>query len=202
MLAAQELRTRDPKLAVVIDAAGLPDFAPHSDYFLTLLESIIGQQLSVKAAATITGRFLNLFEPGAPTPGLVLTLGEETYRSVGLSRQKIRSITDLAGKVLDGSLDLSKLPELSDAEISAEVTKVIGIGPWTAHMFLLFCMGRPSVLPVGDLGIRIAIQKLYGLEKLPDATEIKAIAEQNRWAPHESIASWYLWRSLDIPVTS
>jgi DNA-3-methyladenine glycosylase II len=118
-------------------------------------------------------------------------------RSVGLSGQKLAYIKDLAAKVDNGTVHLKRIAQMSDDEIIAELTQVKGIGVWTVQMFLIFSLGRLNVLPVGDLGIRMAIQRLYGLEELPKPTAIEAIAEQNQWQPYCSVASWYLWRSLE-----
>lgn len=194
---AKHLAAVDPILKSVIDISPLPSFEPHKNYYQELVESIISQQLSVKAAATILKRFKELFVRDFPTPEDILEQDIETFRAVGLSRQKASYIRDLAEKVLDGSVKFDHLDSLSNEEVIDELIQVKGVGVWTIHMFLMFCMGRFDVLPTGDLGIRNGIQKLYGLHERPGDAEIEAIARINKWHPYESIASWYVWRSLN-----
>lgn len=196
-MATRHLTNVDPVLAAVIADAPLPDFVPHTDYYRALVNSIIGQQLSVKAAATIKQRFIDLFDGTFPLPEQIIERDIEELRSVGLSRPKAAYIQDLAQHILDGSVQFDTLDQQSNQAIIDELTAVKGIGEWTVHMFLLFCMGRTDVLPTGDLGIRSGIKKLYGLEQLPTPDEVRLIAEKNGWSPYESIASWYVWRSLD-----
>jgi DNA-3-methyladenine glycosylase II len=200
--AAEYLSGVDPTLQPVIKGAGTARITPHHNYYQELVESIISQQLSVKAAATILKRFIELF-PGAsfPAPDAILAVDSDTLRSVGLSRQKAGYIQDLAAKVLDGTVHFDHLDALSNDEIVAELTQIKGVGVWTVHMFLLFCMGRLDVLPTGDLGIRNGIQKLYGLTEKPSPDVIERIASEKQWHPYESVASWYIWQSLDnMPV--
>lgn len=187
----------DPVLQQVISGGPLPTYQPHTQYHQELVESIISQQLSVKAAATILKRFKALFESAFPAPDEILQQDIETFRSVGLSRQKASYIQDLAQKVHDGAIVFDHLDTLSNQEVINELTQIKGVGVWTVHMFLMFCMGRFDVLPSGDLGIRNGIQKLYELDTRPGDVEIQAIAEVNKWHPYESIASWYIWHSLD-----
>ncbi len=194
---AATLAESDPTLAEVIAVAPLPTITPHRNYYQAIVESIISQQLSVKAAATILKRFVALFSDGFPEPKAIIELDDETYRAVGLSRQKARYIKDLAAKVIDGSVQFSHFDSLSNHEIITELTQVKGVGVWTVHMFLIFCMGRLDVLPTGDLGIRNGIQKLYNLPERPGDAEITEIALRNNWHPYESLASWYIWHSLD-----
>lgn len=191
------LRKVDPILAAVIAAYPEPRIAPHTQYYQELVESIISQQLSVKAAAAILQRFRDLFAGSFPDPSAILTKDVETYREIGLSRQKASYIRDLASKVLDGTVQFDHLEQLPNQEIIAELTQIKGVGEWTVHMFLIFCMSRLDVLPVGDLGIRNGIQRLYGLEERPSAEEVAEISSQRGWSPYESIASWYIWQSLD-----
>lgn len=186
----------DVRLAEVIATHPQPTFRPHTGYYRELVESIISQQLSVKAAATIYRRFVDSFGH-FPEPTEILARDDEQLRAVGLSGAKTRYIKDLAAKVLDGSVQFDHLDQLSNDEIVAELTAVKGVGEWTVHMFLLFCMGRFDVLPVGDLGIKNAVQRLYSLDTVPSPADIRYIADQNGWTPYESIASWYLWKSLD-----
>ena len=187
----------DPILGEVIHTAPTPTILPHKRYYQELVESIVSQQLSVKAAATILKRFKELFVSEFPTPEEIIEKDIETYRSVGLSRQKASYIRDLAEKVLDGSVKFDHLDSLSNQEVIDELIQIKGVGLWTVHMFLMFCMGRLDVLPTGDLGIRNGIQKLYGLKERPDDGTIEKLAKKHKWHPYESIASWYVWHSLD-----
>lgn len=188
---------RDPVLAPLIRANGLCRIRPHTNYYQDLVESIIGQQLSVKAADTIGKRFVALFGGTFPLPTQILQTDIEQLRSAGLSRPKASHIQDLARHVLDGSVRFDHLDSQSNEQIIKELTAVKGIGEWTVHMFLMFCMGRLDVLAWGDLGVRSAVRNLYGLNHLPDAAELQQIATRNNWHPYESVACWYLWRSLD-----
>lgn len=197
--ALTHLKSHDPILRGLIVRE--PTFSPHKNYYHSLISSIIGQQLSVKAASTIEARFRSLFNDRLPSPEKILEKDIDTLRSVGLSRQKAGYIQDLARRILDGSVDFTNIDQLSNEEIIKELTQVKGIGVWTVHMFLIFCMGRLNVLPVGDLGIRTGIQKLYGLDHLPVAAEIEEIAQKNNWHPYESVASWYVWSALDNTPT-
>jgi len=164
-----------------------------------LCRSIVYQQLSGKAAGTIMGRFLGLYEPEALTPEALLQTTADTLRGIGLSRQKIVYLHDLAGKVQDGTLQLAALPTYSDAEVMQQLTHVKGIGRWTAEMFLIFALGRLDVFPMDDLGIRKAIQRVYGYKRLPAPVTMHRHA--HKWVPYRTIATWYLWRSLDAAAT-
>lgn len=192
----EHLRVSDPVLAPVIAQYPAPTFRPHTDYYRELVDSIVSQQLSVKAAATIMKRFVDSFGH-FPEPQEILDRDFDELRSVGLSGQKTNYIRDLAQKVLGGEVKFDHLDQLSNSDIIAELTTVKGIGEWTVHMFLIFCMGRFDVLATGDLGVRNGIQKLYDLGQTPSPTDIIGISEQNHWAPYESIACWYVWKSLD-----
>jgi DNA-3-methyladenine glycosylase II len=194
--AADYLMAHDAVLRPVIAEVGLTTMRPHTDYYRELVESIIGQQLSIKAAAAIEARFVALFEGTFPTPEQILTKTDEDLRAIGFSYAKARYVRDLAVHVLDGSVSFKNLNMLSNYEIVGEFTKVKGIGEWTMHMFLMFCMGRSDVLPVGDLGIKNGIRALYGFEHAPTPDGIREIARENLWHPYESIASWYVWQSL------
>jgi DNA-3-methyladenine glycosylase II len=195
--AARHLSQHDPVLAPIIARAGLAVIEPHQDYYGALVNSIIGQQLSVKAASTIKQRFGALFDDSLPAPAAILEKSVEELRSAGLSGAKANYIRDLAQHVIDGRLRFDRLDAQSNDEIITELTDVKGIGVWTAHMFLMFCMGRLDVLPVGDLGIRNGIRALYGFDTTPTADQIIDLAKQNHWHPYESAASWYVWHSLD-----
>jgi DNA-3-methyladenine glycosylase II len=192
-----QLRTTDPIMAGLIDSYPAPTFEPHGNYYHELVDSIISQQLSVKAARSIENRFKDLFGGKFPSPEELLMRDTEELRSAGLSRPKVRYVQDLAQKIIDGEVRFNTLNELSNEEIIIELTKVKGIGEWTVHMFLMFCMGRLDVLPIGDLGIRNGITKLYGLEHTATPEDVKNIATTNNWRPYESVASWYVWQSLD-----
>lgn len=194
--AATHLST-DPALAPVIARAGLATISPHTNYYWELIDSIISQQLSVKAAATIERRFKDLFETDLPEPEAILAKSVDELRTAGLSNAKANYIRDLATHVLEGKLQFDTFEQLSNQEIIAELTAVKGIGEWTAHMFLMFCMGRLDVLAIGDLGIRNGIQKLYGLDHVPSPSEVGEIAAANNWHPYETAACWYIWHSLD-----
>jgi len=197
-IAADYLAKTDPQLAPIIARAGTPSIVPNKQYYQALVESIISQQLSVKAAATIQKRFLDLF-PGEdfPTPGMILEKDIEELRSVGLSRQKGTYIQDLAVKVLEETVRFNHLDALSNEDVIAELTKIKGVGVWTVHMFLMFCMGRLDVLPNGDLGIKNGMYALYNLKEKPTPDEMTALAKKNKWHPYETVASWYIWHSLD-----
>jgi DNA-3-methyladenine glycosylase II len=196
----EHLRSADDTLARVIDERGPLDLDARvrgrpEDAYGALLRAIVGQQLSVAAARTIWGRFAELFGGRTPTPEELLEVDADALRGVGLSRAKANYVRSLAEHVISGELELDRLDELPDEEVTAEVTAVKGLGQWTADMFLIFHLGRPDVLPVGDLGVRRAVERLYGLEALPSAAELEALGE--RWRPYRSLASLYLWESLD-----
>lgn len=174
---------------------GRPD-----DAYGALVRSIVGQQLSTKAARIIYGRLINIFDGRSPAPGELALADDAALRAAGLSRSKIGYLRDLSGRVSSGELDLGRLNELSDEEASARLVAVKGLGPWSADMFLMFHLRRPDVLPVGDLGIRRAIKTAYGLPELPGPAEMRAVAE--RWCPHRTLACLYLWELLDAePIT-
>jgi DNA-3-methyladenine glycosylase II len=171
--------------------AGRPD-----DHYGALLRAIVGQQLSTKAARSIFARLTDRFDGRAPTPEEVLADDPEELRAAaGLSRPKVGYLRSLAEHVLSGELELERLEELSDEDVIAELIAVKGLGVWTAHMFLMFQLQRPDVLPVGDLGIRKAIERAYELDELPGAEQIESIAQP--WRPQRTLACRYLWRSLD-----
>jgi DNA-3-methyladenine glycosylase II len=167
---------------------------PRVDAYGMLLRSVIGQQLSVKAAATIYGRVLDLFGGETPAPQALLDADPQALRDAGLSWRKVEYVRDLAAHVLSGELEVDRLDRLSDEQVIAEITAIRGFGVWSAHMFLLFHLDRPDVLPTGDLGIRRAVQVAYELDELPAPAELERIAEP--WRPHRSLASIYLWESL------
>jgi DNA-3-methyladenine glycosylase II len=198
--AIRALSDADPVLGALIEACGkLPDARegrPDSDdHYGALLRAIVGQQLSVSAARSIYNRLLDRFDGRPPTPERVLEDEPEELRAaVGLSRAKIGYLRSLAEHVLSGELELELLDELDDEQVIAELVAVKGLGVWSAHMFLMFQLERPDVLPVGDLGIRRAMERVYSLEELPDPETMERLAE--RWRPHRTLACRYLWRSL------
>ena len=198
--ALEHLRAADDVMARLIDEHGPLDIEARrrdrpADAYGALLRSIVGQQLSTAAARTIYGRMIALFDGKAPSPQQLLDADPDAIRAAGLSRPKIAYLRSLAEHVLSGELELDRLGELSDEEVTRDVTAVKGLGRWTADMFLIFHLGRPDVLPVGDLGVRRAVERLYGLETLPSAEELERLGE--RWRPYRSLASLYLWHSLD-----
>lgn len=195
--AMQYLQRQDAVLEPVIAEFGTPDFAPHTDYYAALVNSIIGQQLSVKAAATIKQRFMDLFDGELPTPEAILNKQHEELRAAGLSNAKVTYVRDLAEHIVDSRIHFNDIPEQTNDEILNMLTDVKGIGEWTVHMFLMFCVGRLDVLPVGDLGIRSGIRKLYGFDDLPTPAEVASVADKYSWQPYASVASWYIWQSLD-----
>lgn len=195
--AADHLSANDPVLALVIERAGLCTMRPRKDYYQKVVESIIGQQLSVKAAATIRGRFVDIFGGKFPSPDQIIVTDHSVLRGAGLSNAKVTYVKDLAQHVIDGRLEFEKFDNLSNDDIAAELTAVKGVGEWTAHMFLMFAMVRLNILPTGDLGIRSSMRDLYGFSSLPTPDEIKEIAQKNHWSPYESIASWYIWHARD-----
>jgi len=189
------LTKRDPVIGALIKRhgpCGLAD-AQHEDAFVALVHAIVSQQLSTKAAATIAGRFDALFD-GRPNPSAVARVQDEQLRAVGLSTQKVRYIRDLCARITDGSLPVQTLNELHDEDVIQSLTQVKGIGRWTAEMFLMFRLHRPDVLPVDDLGILKAVQRAYGLRKMPRPERLTKIGEP--WRPYRSVACWYLWASL------
>ncbi len=166
------------------------------DHYGALVRVIVGQQLSVKAARAIHGRLLERFGGRPPTPEEILAQDPVEFRAaVGLSRMKVVFLRSLAEHVVDEELELTRLDELSDEDVAAELVAVKGLGEWTSDVFLLFQLDRPDILPVGDLGVRRAVMRAYGLAELPEREQMTRIAEP--WRPHRSTASRYLWRSLD-----
>lgn len=190
----------DPTMASLVETIGPLSVEERrrgrpDDAYGALVRSIVGQQLSTVAARTIYGRLTALFDHRPPTPAELLAADEETLRSCGLSRPKIAYLRDLARHVLEGALDFPRLRELPDDDVASRLVAVKGIGQWTADMFLIFHLDRADVLPVGDLGIRRAVGRAYGLDELPDAETLYEIAVP--WQPHRTLACLYLWGSLD-----
>ena len=185
-------------MADVIARVGRCTLEPRTEWthFDALVRSIVYQQLSGKAAATIHGRVLTLIGDGAETPKRIVATTHEAFRAAGLSNQKANYVRNLAEHVLDGSLPVDTLHELSDDEIIAALTQVKGIGKWSAQMFLMFRLGRPDVLPELDLGIQKGIQKAYRMRKLPTPQQV--LKRGAKWAPYRTIGSWYMWRILEV----
>jgi DNA-3-methyladenine glycosylase II len=193
--AINHLKKSDPVLSAIIESVGPYKMNYDDPAFASLAEAIVYQQLHGKAAATIFKRLTDL--TGLPlTPKGILKLSEEQMRGAGLSKQKLSYLRDLATKAASGEVDFANLPDLPDDEVIKELTKIKGIGVWTAHMFLMFSLRRPNVLPTGDLGIQMAIRKHYRKRKLPKPVQMEKLAKC--WEPYRSVACWYLWRSLDI----
>jgi DNA-3-methyladenine glycosylase II len=195
--ARRHLMRRDSTLGAAIKKIGACGMADRQrkDHLTALTGAIVSQQLSTKAAATIFGRFAALFPGGAITGAATIAeFDDATLRGVGLSGQKVSYLRDLSARIMDGRLNLDELEELEDDVVIERLTAVRGFGRWTAEMFLMFRLHRPDVLPVGDLGIVNAVQRLYRLRKRPDAKRLTKIGEA--WRPYRSVASWYLWQSL------
>jgi DNA-3-methyladenine glycosylase II len=195
----RHLRRADVRLGRIIAAVGPCRLEVHDDnIFRSLFRAVLYQQLAGNAAAAIERRVKALFGGRVPAPARFLTASHTSLRAAGLSRQKTAYLRDLADHFARGKISPQRLRHLPDEDVIAAVTAVKGIGEWTAHMLLLGGLGRPDVLPVGDYGIRKAAQLLYALDDLPRRDALEAIAEP--WRPYRSIASWYLWRSLDTKV--
>jgi DNA-3-methyladenine glycosylase II len=201
--ARRVLMRRDPVLGAAIKRIGPCGMADRQrkDHLSALVGAIVSQQLSTKAASTIYGRLVALFPNGAiPEAAALAAVDDQTLRRVGLSGQKVSYLRDLTARIGDGRLNLQELDELDDESVIERLVSVKGFGRWTAEMFLMFRLHRPDVLPVDDLGILNAIQRLYGLRKRPSAKRVKKLGEA--WKPYRSVASWYLWQTLrNEPLT-
>jgi DNA-3-methyladenine glycosylase II len=193
--AVTHLKKADPVMRAIIERLGPCQMEFGEPQFHSLAEAIIYQQLNGKAAVTIFKRFKEL--AGDPlTPEGILKLTAEQMRTVGLSKQKSSYLVDMAQRARRGELDFSRLPRMTDDGVIEHLTQVKGVGVWTAHMFLIFTLRRPNVLPVGDFGIRMAIKKHYRKRKLPNPAQMEKIAKS--WEPYRSVACWYLWKSMDV----
>jgi DNA-3-methyladenine glycosylase II len=193
--AINHLKKSDPVMRGIIEQVGACGMEFGEPTFHSLAEAIVYQQLNGKAAVTIFKRFTDA--AGTPvTPKGVLKLTEQQMRAVGLSKQSPLYLRDLAAKTESGVLNFEKLQTMEEIDVIEHLTQVKGIGVWTAHMFLMFTLRRPDVLPTGDYGIQAAIKKHYRKRKLPKPKDMEKIAKA--WSPYRSIACWYLWRSLDI----
>lgn len=198
-LALAHLRASDPQLSALIDRIGAfkLELKPANSLCEALLRSIVYQQLHGKAAATIHARVLAVLQPlGGPTPLALTTASDTALRGAGLSGNKLLAVRDLAAKCLEGTIPtLQETESISDEKLVTRLTAVRGIGPWTVHMLLIFYLGRPDVMPTGDFAIRLGFQKLYRKRQEPKPEAI--LRHSTCWQPYRSVASWYLWRSLD-----
>jgi DNA-3-methyladenine glycosylase II len=193
--AINHLKKSDPVMRGIIERVGSCRMEFGDPVFHSLAEAIVYQQLNGKAAVTIFKRFTAL--AGEPvTPEGITKLTDQQMRSAGLSKQKASYLRDMAARAIRGELDFTRLPEMADDDVIKHLTQVKGVGVWTAHMFLMFTLKRPNVLPTGDFGVQMAIKKHYNKRKLPKPVQMEKIAKC--WEPYRSIACWYLWRSLDI----
>ena len=188
---------QDEKLALILENAKPIIPAPHTDLYKALIRAIVGQQLSVKAANTIHNRFLSLFENAYPEPTFLLQLPDETLRGVGLSGQKLNYLKHVANFKLSGNLDHAVIDKLSDDAVTDHLVQIKGVGRWTAQMILMFALDRPDIFPADDIGIQQAMKRVYGLTS--EGKELKKEMENiaATWAPYRSLASKYLWKSLD-----
>jgi len=189
------LKRSDPLLRSLIERHGVLEFVPEGEMFQSLVESILTQQLAWAAASAIISRVKDLFPGGVIDAALLYATPVRKLRKAGVSPQKIRYLKDLSGRVSKGKLDLEALKEREDEVLLEALDEVLGIGPWTIHMLLIFTLGRPDVLPVDDLGIQKAIQSIYSLQDIPERQAIEKLAE--KWHPYCSIASLYLWKHKD-----
>jgi DNA-3-methyladenine glycosylase II len=197
--AVRHLRQVDPHLRAIIDRVGPCGLEPHPDRFSALVRSIIGQQISTKAAASIHARLVAM--GGEPhQPARLIEIGEADLRTVGLSSAKARYVLNLAEAVASGQVPLDEFDDSwDDQAITNALTAIKGIGVWTAEMFLIFVLNRPDILPVSDLGVRVGLRNRHGLAELPKPRDCHSLAEI--WRPYRSIASWYIWKGTDTPIT-
>ena len=196
--ARRALRRRDRRLGEIIRRVGACGLRPRGDPYGSLLRSILYQQLAGAAAGAIEARFKGMFGGRYPRASVLLAAPAEKLRRAGLSRQKIAAVRNVASAFDDGTLSARRLYRMDDEAVIEAVTTVKGVGTWTAHMVLMFSLGRPDVLPVGDYGIRKGAQRVYELDQLPGPGDLKCLAEP--WRPYRSVASWYLWRAAEFPA--
>ncbi|PIQ96398.1 MAG: DNA-3-methyladenine glycosylase [Nitrospinae bacterium CG11_big_fil_rev_8_21_14_0_20_56_8] len=190
----------DPVIAAVIRKLGPFQLKRNRNYFIVLCKAIIAQQISNRAAATISSRFFALFDGSLPTPDHVLAVPQDRLRAVGLSRQKASYLQDLSLHFRDKSINPHRLPYLDNETVIGQLTAVRGIGRWTAEMFLIFSLNRLDVFPVADAGLQSAIRNLYGLRKPPTLKKLRFIGK--KWHPFETVATWYAWRTLDPEIVA
>ena len=196
--AYRHLRAADPVIGDLIEKVGPYQPRPGDDPYGQLIRTLLFQQLAGAAASAIMRRWFGHYgdEEATPTPEQILSTSDEDFRACGISRQKMGYLRDLAAHVADGSLPFDRLDQMDDAEVEAALTAVKGVGEWTAHMMLMFHLGRPDVLPVGDLGVRKGMQTAYGLDETPTPKQAREIGA--KWAPYRSVASWYMWQVPDL----
>ncbi len=190
----------DPVIAQLVREIGPFQLKKNRKYFQVLCKAIISQQISTKAAESITARFWQLFDGHAPSPQSVWEMPEPILQGAGLSRQKVAYMKDLGKHFVEKTIRPHRMPYLSNEEVIEQLTGVYGIGQWTAEMFLIFSLNRMDVLPVTDLGLQIAIQKLYGMKSRPTTKKIRSLGK--KWHPLETVATWYGWRKLDENIVS
>ncbi|MGE3960272.1 MAG: DNA-3-methyladenine glycosylase [Dehalococcoidia bacterium] len=193
--AYRHLRAVDPVVAGLMDLHGPYRPRPAMDHYESLLRTILFQQLNGTAAATVRDRWLALYGDRYPTPSELLATTDDAFRAAGVSRQKAGYMRDVATHVRAGTLDLDAIETLPDLEVARQITAVKGLGEWSAHMFLMFQLGRPDVMPVGDYGVRNGMRIAYGLPAMP--TPAEAIEIGAKWAPYRSVGAWYMWRAVD-----
>lgn len=196
----QHFDERDAVMARVIREMGPFKLKRNRNYFQVLCKAIVGQQISIKAAESITRRFQNIFTGSRPTPEKVQGLTEKQLREVGLSNQKVKYMKDLSTKFLDGSVRPQRMAHQDNEEIIKQLTGVYGVGRWTAEMFLIFSLNRLDVLPVGDLGLRAGVKQLYNMRALPTPDRVRTLGK--KWQPFETVGTWYTWRSMDEEVVT
>ena len=189
---------RDPVMAATIREKGAFKLSRNRNYFLVLSKAIIGQQISIKAAESITKRFQSLFQGHIPTPEKVGVISVTKLRQSGLSGQKVKYLKDLSARFLDGSIRTHRLAYQSNDEVIETLTCVYGIGKWTAEMFLIFSLNRIDILPLGDLGLKAGIKKIYNMRGLPSPKKMLALGK--KWHPMETVATWYAWRIQDSEI--
>ncbi|MBT3367452.1 MAG: DNA-3-methyladenine glycosylase 2 family protein [Nitrospina sp.] len=199
-LILQHFDMRDALMAGVIRQVGAFKLSRNRNYYLVLCRAIIGQQISTKAAESISNRFVKIFKGSGVTPERVQSLSDNQLREIGLSKQKVRYIKDLSVKFLDGTIRSHRMPYMRNEEIIQQLTGVYGIGPWTAEMFLIFSLNRLDVLPVGDLGLKAGLKKIYNMRALPAPERVRALGK--KWHPFETIGTWYTWRTLDEGIVA
>jgi DNA-3-methyladenine glycosylase II len=193
--AYRHLRAADPVVGALIEEHGPYRPRPAMDHYESLLRTILFQQLSGASASAIQRRWLDLYDGRYPTPPQLLATTDEAFRTAGVSRQKAGYMRDLAEHIVAGHLDFTDIEDLPDEAVAEQITRVKGLGEWSAHMFLMFQLGRPDVLPVGDYGVRNGMRLAYDLPEVPSpgrAVEIGA-----PWAPYRSVGSWYMWRAVE-----
>jgi DNA-3-methyladenine glycosylase II len=197
--AQRALARRDKRLGALIRRVGPCDLRPRGDPYRNLVTAVLSQQLAGSAAAAIAGRLRARYRGRTPRPEILREASDAELRAIGLSRQKCTAVRAVASAFATRELSSRALRRMPDAEVVEAVTRLHGIGEWTAHMLLIFSLGRPDVLPVGDYGVRKGAMSLYRLRELPKRAELEALAEP--WRPYRSVAAWYLWREAEAPAS-